>query len=251
MDTMNLLESLFRWLHVVVGVLWIGLLYFFNWVNSAFAPTLDAESKKKVIPELLPRALFWFRWGAAWTWISGVVLLTLVYYHTKLVFDDGVSWGLPVYVALVLTFLGVYIYDILQKTVLKNPTVNFVVMWVLVSLALYLFDRWAGFSFRGYAIHLGAMFGSTMAFNVWYRIWPAQKKIVMAIKNGEAPDPALIALAGTRSKHNTYMSIPLLFTMVSQHATWAATPGYVSAIVLVGWLVCLALYNKAKTVPGF
>jgi len=251
MDTMNLLESLFRWLHVVAGILWIGLLYFFNWVNSAFAPTLDAESKKKVIPELLPRALYWFRWGAAWTWISGVVLLTLVYYHTKLVFDDGVSWGVPVYVALALTFLGVYIYDILQKTVLKNPTVNFIVMWILASAAVYLFDRWAGFSFRGYAIHLGAMFGSAMAFNVWYRIWPAQQKVITAIKNGEAPDPALAALAGTRSKHNTYMSIPLVFTMISQHATWAATPGYLSLIILGGWLICFVLYKKAKTVPGF
>ena len=70
----------FRWIHVVAGVLWIGLLYFFNWVNSAFAPTMDAETKKKVVPELLPRALFWFRWGAAYTWIFGVLLLFMMYY---------------------------------------------------------------------------------------------------------------------------------------------------------------------------
>ena len=86
MDVMNLVESLFRWIHVVAGILWIGLLYFFNWVNSAFAPTMDAETKKKVIPELLPRTLFWFRWGAAFTWVTGVLLLLMVFYHGRAVF---------------------------------------------------------------------------------------------------------------------------------------------------------------------
>ena len=76
MDLVNFLESLFRWIHVVAGILWIGLLYFFNWVNTAFAPTMDADTKKKVVPELLPRALYWFRWGAAFTWVTGVLLLT-------------------------------------------------------------------------------------------------------------------------------------------------------------------------------
>src|SRR6266478_7806619 len=71
---MNLLESLFRWIHVVAGIAWIGHLYFFNWVNSQFEPTLDAEMKKNVIPELRPRALYWFRWGAAFTWVTGVLL---------------------------------------------------------------------------------------------------------------------------------------------------------------------------------
>ena len=77
---MDGLEPIFRWMHILAGVLWIGLLFFFNWVNSAFVPTLDAETKKKVLPELLPRTLYWFRWGAAWTWITGVVLLMLVFY---------------------------------------------------------------------------------------------------------------------------------------------------------------------------
>ena len=81
MYVMNLFESLFRWIHVVAGIIWIGHLYFFNWVNSQFEPTLDAETKKKVIPELRPRALYWFRWGAAFTWVTGVLLLMMVFYH--------------------------------------------------------------------------------------------------------------------------------------------------------------------------
>ena len=65
---MELIHPVFKWLHVIAGIMWIGLLYFFNFVNTAFAPTMDGETKKKVVPELMPRALYWFRMGAAWTW---------------------------------------------------------------------------------------------------------------------------------------------------------------------------------------
>ncbi len=72
MEVMPIIESLFRWIHVVAGVLWIGLLYFFNWVNANVMPKLDGETKKKLVPELMPRALYWFRWGAAFTWVTGL-----------------------------------------------------------------------------------------------------------------------------------------------------------------------------------
>src|SRR6266436_8486496 len=74
------LNLVFRWIHVVAGTMWIGHLWFFNFVNAQVAKTYDADSKKKVIPELMPRALYWFRWGAAYTWISGILLLGIVYY---------------------------------------------------------------------------------------------------------------------------------------------------------------------------
>jgi uncharacterized membrane protein len=199
MDGMNLLESLFRWIHVVAGILWIGLLYFFNWVNSAFAPTMDAETKKKVIPELIPRTLYWFRWGAAFTWVTGVLLLLLVYYHTGLLFETG-HWGVMTFIMLAIVFFGVFIYDALVNGPLKEPMATFIGGLVLAFVVLALMDWVAGFSFRGYAIHLGALFGTIMAFNVWFRIWPAQQKIITATKEGTAPDAALVALAGTRSK---------------------------------------------------
>ena len=78
---MEILSALSRWIHVLAGIVWIGMLYFFNFVNGPFQGTQDGETKKKVIPELLPRALYWFRWGAAWTWVTGVLLLLLVFYH--------------------------------------------------------------------------------------------------------------------------------------------------------------------------
>src|SRR5262245_66243239 len=83
------LEAALRWIHVVAGILWIGHLYFFNFVNSAFAPTMDGETKKKVVPQLMPRALFWFRWGAAFTFLSGVYLMFKLYYHGEPNFYDA------------------------------------------------------------------------------------------------------------------------------------------------------------------
>ncbi len=249
---MEVLESLFRWIHVVAGILWIGLLYFFNFVNAAFAPTMDGETKKKVVPELMPRALYWFRWGAAFTWVTGVLLLMLVYYHTALVFADGQPhWGAPALIMIVLVFVSPFIYDGLLKTVLTDPKMQFGVGIVLSLIVLFLLDSFAGFSYRGYAIHLGTLFGTIMAFNVWFRIWPAQRAIITATKNGQAPDPTLVGLAGTRSKHNTYMSVPLVFMMISQHATWAASPITLAIVVLAGWGIVYHLYDRAKAVKGF
>src|SRR6478752_9457336 len=74
------LEAIFRWLHVFAGITWIGHLYFFNWVNGPFQAKIDGPTKKVVVPELMPRALYWFRWGAAYTWITGILLLGLVIY---------------------------------------------------------------------------------------------------------------------------------------------------------------------------
>jgi uncharacterized membrane protein len=249
---MEFLESLFRWIHVVAGIAWIGHLYFFNWVNGPFAATVDAETKKKVVPELMPRALYWFRWGAAFTWVTGVFLILLVYYHSNLVFEGmQANWGVASLVMIAVTFGGVFVYDVLYKGPLKDLQKGFIGGIVLATVVVCLMAWWAGFSYRGYAIHLGSMFGTIMAFNVWFRIWPSQQKIITATKNGEAPDATLVALAGLRSRHNTYMSVPLVFTMISQHATWAANPIIVAVIVAVGWAIVYHLYGIAAKVKGF
>src|SRR5262245_32730700 len=118
MDFMNLGESLFRWIHVVAGILWIGHLYFFNFVNSNFAPTMDGETKKKVVPELMPRALWAFRWGAAWTWITGLLLLLMVYYHNKNTWEgQEARWGVGAFVMIAVVFLAFGVYDNLFKAI--------------------------------------------------------------------------------------------------------------------------------------
>ena len=110
---------------------------------------------------------------------------------------------------------------------------------------------WASFSYRAYVIHTGTMFGTIMAFNVWFRIWPAQQKIIAATKAGEAPDAALLALAGGRSRHNTYLSVPLVWSMIDTHTTvGAASPAVLMVVVLVGWHVVFQLYKKSASIEG-
>jgi uncharacterized membrane protein len=247
LDFRNLLESFFRWVHVGAGITWIGLLYFFNWVNATFAPTLDADSKKKVVPELMPRALYFFRWGAAFTWISGLLLLGMVYYETGLAFESDKAWN-PIGIGmLVLVFVAPFIYDPIMKAV-KDPKAQAGIGFVLASGFVMAMILVGGFSYRGAAIHLGAMFGTIMAFNVWYRIWPNQRLIINGVKNGPAADPAVVALAGLRSKHNTYMSVPLIFMMISQHGTWAASlhGALLPVVIAVGWMVTMQMYNRSK-----
>jgi len=247
----DFISSVTRWIHIVAGVIWIGHLYFFNFVNAQFAPTMDGETKKKVVPELMPRALYWFRWGAAFTWLTGVLLLMLVFYHGAWMFDEGGGWGAMSILAIVLVFVAPLIYDQIYKTVLTDPKAGFVGGLVLASAMIFFMAWVAHFSFRAYFIHLGAMFGTIMAFNVWFRIWPAQQQIIRATKEGTPPDASLVALAGLRSKHNTYMSVPLIFTMMNAHAAWAANPIILVVIVLVGWGAVYWLYNQSKTVKGF
>jgi uncharacterized membrane protein len=252
MDVMNFFESIFRWLHVVFGILWIGLLYFLNFVNAPFEGTLDADSKKKVIPELRPRVLFWFRWGAAFTWVTGVLLLLIVFYHGRAALAADRNWSLGSVIMIAAVFVAPFIYDALAKSVMKELRTAFIAGIILSAVLLYLFEYVGGFSVRGYAIHLGATFGTIMAYNVWFRIWPSQRAIITAIKEGQAPDAAVVALAGLRSRHNTYMSVPLVFMMLSQHSLgWATNPIVLTIVVLVGWGLVYHLYDRAPKVKGF
>jgi uncharacterized membrane protein len=246
------LHLLFRWTHLLAGVMWIGHLWFFNFVNAQLAKTYDADSKKKVLPELMPRALYFFRWGAAYTWITGFLLLGVVYYMGGVMLpgegakmSNGAATGLSV-LSLV---IGWAVYDFLWKAV-KDEKVGGAISFVL--LLAYAFGMSRVVSGRAMFIHVGALFGTIMAANVWMRIWPNQRKIIAGVKGtGPAADPSVPALAGLRSKHNTYMSVPLLFAMVSNHFptvygndfAWAI----LGAFVLVGFGLTKWLYNKSAT----
>ena len=121
--------------------------------------------------------------------------------------DDTVSNGMAIGVASALIVVVFFIYDFLWKSV-KNETVGAVISFILICAFLY--GGSMIFSGRALYIHLGGLLGTIMAMNVWMRIWPAQKKIIAGIKGtGPAPDASVPAMAGLRSKHNTYMSVPL------------------------------------------
>ncbi len=255
------IDLVIRWIHLLAGVVWIGHLYFFNFVNANVAPKLDAETKKKVVPELMPRALFWFRWGAAWTWVSGVLLLFLLYYHGPNLLDDLAGgakatfgeWG----GGFALILFGFFLYDTLFKALAKQHNVA-VLAWGIGAVAFALLCKDVlHYSNRAIYIHQGALFGTTMFMNVWMRIWPAQRRIITATKNGQAPDPADPALAGLRSKHNTYMSVPmLLYMLLGAHSPLLGTEVdryyvVIPLVLIVSFGATWALYGKAKKVPGF
>jgi uncharacterized membrane protein len=259
---MEALEAIFRWMHVFAGIIWIGHLYFFNWVNGPFQAKIDGPTKKIINPELMPRALYWFRWGAAYTWFTGVLLLMLVYYHGQQVLASGADWSAGTGIMIAVTFLAVFLYDALWKTSLANNLrAAVIVSYILLAIVVALFVYFGNFSYRGTLIHTGALFGTIMAFNVWFRIWPAQKKIIRATKEGTAPDASLVKIAGLRSRHNTYMSVPLLWAMIGQHTTFFAggNLGIPSnlywvawlVIIIIGWHIAFQIYKKAGKVQGF
>ena len=266
---MELLHPIFKWLHIIAGITWIGLLYFFNFINGHVAATMDSDTKKKVVPELMPRTLYWFRWGAAWTWVTGLVLMYIIFWKGSLGIgmsgEDGSmmadSEGMInrwTHITITLVFLAVFVYDfIYSKFASLNVRILTIISFILIGAMVYTMGHCADFGYRAYNIHIGAMFGTMMAFNVWFRIWPAQQQIITAIKNGEAPDGKLAALAGLRSKHNTYMSVPLIWTMINQHTTpFSNIFGLHSGvelliIIAIGWHIVFQLYKISAKVEGF
>jgi uncharacterized membrane protein len=242
------LNLVFRWIHVLAGVMWIGHLWFFNFVNAQVAKTYDADSKKKVLPELMPRALYWFRWGAAYTWVTGIFLLGIVYMAGNAMGGE-MSPHLSGATGIVIAIVSFFVYDVLWKQI-KNEVAGAVVSLALFAVLLFIFSRFMGG--RAVFIYAGSTFGTIMMMNVWMRIWPSQRKIIAGVSGkAPAPDAAVPALAGLRSKHNTYMSIPLIFFMVSNHfpTVYGNDYAWIGAVVfvIVGWAITKFLYNKSAT----
>ncbi len=257
--TVNALVNLFlRWIHVVAGIIWIGHLYFFNWVNAQFQAKVEGPTKKLINPELLPRALFWFRWGAMWTWITGILLLGLIYYHGKIVFLDEYKhqnvW-LWLAIVLIVLFVGFVVYNFIMKAI-PNKDVGAAISLLLFAAVYALLEFVGHFEGRSLYIHAGGIFGTIMFLNVWMVIWPNQKKIIAALKAGTplAPDSPEVKIAGLRSRHNTFMSVPLVFLMLSNHyfqlygSRWK--DAYLAGIIILGFIAVRLLYGKAGKVQG-
>src|SRR5437899_1508252 len=204
----------------------------------------------RIPPQLGPRALYWFRWGAAWTWVTGILLLFFVFWWSDPKFHTG-----PGIVMILVTLLAFVVYDALfsmdfAKDLRVGGAVGLVLVVVIVSGG---YITWAGFGYRDYVIHTGAMFGTIMAANVWMRIWPLQKKIITAVRDGTPPDPTWAPLAGARSRHNTYLSVPLVWTMINSHTTapFASSPVYLFVMIVIGWGAVYLLYQNTARVKGF
>ncbi len=244
-----------RWAHVIAGIAWIGTSFYFNWLNSRIAPPKRAEpgvagelwsvhgggfyrvTKYAVAPERLPPTLHWFKWEAYATWLSGFALLVLIYYvgASAFLLDPGVaSIGPTTAIAIGLATLVVswLVYDLLCRSPLGRRPVPFTVVLLLGGVAL----AWGLtqlFSARAAYVHVGAALGTIMAANVFRVIIPSQQDMVAALAQGRPPDAALGRQAALRSLHNNYLTLPVLFIMVSNH--YPATYGHrLNWVILAG-----------------
>ena len=257
------LNLILRWIHVFAGIMWVGTTYYFTWLDARLTEEEKAAAntglpaqiwmvhsggfyvvEKRKVPDLVSRTLHWFRWEAGTTWLSGFGLLIVVYYLGGGALIDPDVWdlSLPAAVALGIGFLvaGGIVYDVMMMSPLgKNEKAFAVVGYVLIVVAAYCSTRI--FSARAAYIHMGAMFGTIMAANVWMHILPAQKKMIAALNEGRKPDDALSAQAKLRSKQNTFMAVPVVFLMISNHfpgVTYGDRNNWIvlSVLVLAGWI---------------
>jgi uncharacterized membrane protein len=256
------LNLIVRWVHVFAGIMWIGTTYYFTWLdarlteeektvantgNSAQVWMVHSGGfyvvEKRKMPDLLSRKLHWFRWEAATTWLSGMLLLVVVYYlgGGALVDRDvsNISVGAAVALGVGLLVVAWVVYDLMICSPLgKNEKAFAVIAYLIVVAVTYGLTRIL--SGRAAYIHIGAMFGTIMAANVWMRILPAQGKMIAAIKEGRKVDQALAAQAKFRSKQNTFMAVPVVFIMISNHfpsATYGDRYNWaiLSVLILLGW----------------
>ena len=263
------IQLILRWVHLITGIAWIGASFYFVWLdNSLSPPEQEADVDKgvggelwavhgggfyvvrkfRVAPEVLPKTLHWFKWEAYWTWISGFSLLVVMYYlNARLYLIDPAVFPLTplqaIGISVALIVAGWLVYDQLCKRLgLDREIWIAAAMIAFVSLAaLALSHLYGG---RGLYIQIGVMLGTIMVANVAHVIIPAQRKLVESKKRGTAPDGVEGARGKQRSVHNNYFTLPVLFTMISNH--YPLTYGNRH-----GWLVLIAILLIAAYVRHF
>lgn len=238
-DIVPWLELALRWLHVITGIAWIGASFYFVWLDGNIRkaesgnPLVAGElwavhgggfyhnQKYLVAPEQLPPHLHWFKYEAYFTWISGFLLLAVIYYLGADVFlidKAKLALTVPEAISISLAFLagGWLVYDGLCRSPLgKDPPVFGTVWFLVLVTAAYALTHI--FSDRAAVLHVGAIVGTAMVANVFFVIIPNQKKVVASMLAGEAPDARLGIQAKQRSLHNNYMTLPVVLTMISNH----------------------------------
>ena len=228
-----------RWLHFVAGITWIGLLYFFNLVNVPVQKGLDADTKKKVNPDLLGRALWYFRWGAVVTVLAGLMYYAMVILPPDRNNANNIAGGsVNIWYVLVMWLLyPVVLFAIEFLLIKKVPALTkdgrvfAIVMFLVVALFTYgiisfftsVFtvgaDNYA--SNKTYSIGIGGAYGILMMLNVWGIIWPNNKRILAATAGtGPAAPPELARQAFLASRTNAWLSLPMLLFMGTSHGDW-------------------------------
>ena len=260
---------LVRWLHVVTAIAWIGSSFYFIHLDASLRrrdglpPGVAGEAwqvhgggfynmmKYTVAPPELPEKLTWFKWEAYATWLSGFALLSVLYYHgAELYMIDPAVLDIPWWGAVLLSLgalgLGWLVYDRLCKSPLGKDDVKLAAAGC-VFLGLVAWGLSHVFSGRAAMLHVGALIGTMMSANVFRIIIPNQTKAVAAMKAGRVPDPALGKQAKQRSLHNNYLTLPVVFLMISNHYPLAFGTRYswvIVAVVLVVGAVIRHFFNS-------
>ena len=260
---LELLDLLFRWVHVIAGIMWIGNSLLFNWLDRNLRPsTRGGEGmygeiwllhsggfyfveKTALAGQPLPVPLHWFKWQAYTTWLSGAALLLVVYYvgGRSLLVDPAraaLSPGMAVAVAAGSILVGGMTYDFLWKRVAPRSAAAAGALSIaaLVAIVVALTSLLSG---RAAFLHVGALLATIMAANVAHVIMPSQRELVAAVGAGTRPDPAIAARAKTRSIHNNYLTFPVIALMVSGHF-----PGLYGQSL--SWLILLVIIAAGAAV---
>ena len=254
-----------RWFHVFAAIMWVGQTYYFTWLDGQFG-RLECLEKKASADGAAPQVWMvhsggfyavakqkslgvpagqvqWFRWEALMTWLSGILLLVLVYYSSSGLIDTDVAnitQATAIAIGLAVLAGGWLIYDLAARSPLGKSEAVFA-GFGLIAIAAISWGLAHVLSGRAAYIHVGAMLGTIMTANVWFRILPSQHKMIAAAAAGSPFDASLGAQAKLRSKHNTFMAVPVVFIMISNHfpvATYgnAYASEILVALVLVGWV---------------
>lgn len=254
------LDLLVRWLHFTAGIAWIGTSFYFVWLDDNLtSPTRDDERNRGVLGELwsvhgggfyhnqkyltgprgepLTENLHWFKWEAYATWLSGIALMAIVYWvgaSTYLIDRSVMNLTQPEAIAISFGSLivGWLVYDILCKMLERRPFLLGIAIFAFLVLAAWGLSH--VFSPQAAYLHVGAIIGTIMVANVAHVIIPGQKKMVAQIRAGQKPDPRPGALGKIRSVHNTYLTLPVLFVMISGHYPMTYESRY-------GWLILAVL----------
>jgi len=247
---------LLRWVHFIAGIAWIGSSFYFIWLDRTLTkpetpkPGVEGDlwmvhsggfyqvEKRRPGPGEVPPVLHWFKWEAMLTWLSGVALLILVFYLSSAYLLDPrisqISRGGAIAAGIAIVLLSWPVYDSLwRSTLARRPASASAISLALLAAVTLLACRL--FSGRAAFMHVGALLGTIMVANVWQRILPAQQEMLDATRAGRPADFTLGERAKQRSVHNSYMTFPLLFIMLSNHfpATYASP---------LNWLVLFLLF---------
>ena len=259
------LHLLVRWAHVIYGIAWVGASFYFIFLENSLerkgvrdelAGNLWAIhgggvyylEKYKTAPKELPKTLHWFKWDAYLTWVTGFLLLVLVYYSNPqaTLIDPSVralssAAAIAIAVGSLVTAWGVYV-GLSRTRLLYHQGAFGLVGLVLVALAAYLLAHL--FSGRGAFIHVGAMLGTIMAGNVLFVIIPSQRRLVAAAQKGAQLDPNQVKYTQLRSLHNNYLALPVVYTMVSNHFPMTYAPG-------LNWAILAGLFVASVAIRHF